>query len=386
MSIWDDLADHAGRPFEAGRMLPLDAYQADEVLAAEHARLFSSEWICVARTIELAEVGDYVVGEIPSATGGAREVVVVRGDDGEVRAFDNVCPHRLSPLLAAGCGHESRITCPYHAWAFRLDGSLIGAPYMNTTVDVDGRPFDPADYALTPLAVEIWEGFVFVNQSASPTPLAPRLAGLSEIVGRFQMAGYVPVHRQVDVWATNWKLMVENFMDAYHVFKVHRNSFGVNGDNTTATQMFPGTDAWAHHIVVHHSEEGSGSAHPSNDVLDGEWRRTVLLGAIFPTHVMQLQPDWLWYLQISPIGTDRVRIRWEVSVAPEMLAAQTDPDAYIANVLDLLNLVNSEDKPIVEGVRRGVATPGAPRGQLSIYERNVFDFDRYIARSLSVRS
>jgi len=124
-------------------------------------------------------------------------------------------------------------------------------------------------------------------------------------------------------------------------------------------------------------------AHPANTSLDGEWRHTLVLGAAFPTHVMQLQPDWLWYLQLSPLGVDRVRIRWDVSVAPEVLADQADPDTYVDRLLDLLNLVNSEDRPIVEGVF-GAARGGiARRGPLSYLERNVYDFDRYIARMLT---
>ena len=121
--------------------------------------------------------------------------------------------------------------------------------------------------------------------------------------------------------------------------------------------MFPGTDSWAHHAVIHDS--GPDIAHPSNTALEGSWRRAVVLGAVFPTHVMQLQPDFLWYLQISPLGTGHVRIRWDVSVAPEMLAAQSDPDEYVAKVLALLNLVNAEDQPVVEGIRR-TAEAGAP--------------------------
>jgi len=110
----------------------------------------------------------------------------------------------------------------------------------------------------------------------------------------------------------------------------------------------------------------------------------LILGAAFPTHVMQLQPDWLWYLQLSPLGVGKVRIRWDVSVAPEVLAAQADPDAYVAALLDLLNLVNSEDRPIVEGVFRGVHRADLVRGPLSYLERNVYDFDRYIARALTI--
>jgi len=387
MSIFADLTEHARLPFVQGRMLPPAAYTSPEVLAEEHRTIFAREWMCVGRTADLPNRGDYVTGDIPAAhptsPGAHRSIIVVSGDDGALAAFDNVCVHRGSPLLD-GCGNQARITCPYHAWVYRLDGQLIGAPYMNRTVDAVGREFDPDDHRLTQLRLEEWEGFVFVNQAPDAEPLAPRLTALTEVVGRYRMAGYVPVHRQVDVWDTNWKLLYENFMDAYHVFKVHRNSFAKNGDNTGLTTMCEGGDHHAHHLVGHSPDAKSGVAHPDNTSLDGEWRHTLILGAAFPTHVMQLQPDWLWYLQLSPLDVGKVRIRWDVSVAPEVLAAQADPDAYVAALLDLLNLVNSEDRPIVEGVFRGVHHPDLVRGPLSYLERNVYDFDRYIALALTI--
>jgi len=386
MSIWAELVEHADLPFTEGRMLPAAAYTSPDVLAEEHRRIFSRGWTCIGRTADVPAPGDYLSAEIPSAdpsrAGHHRSVLLVRDHAGGLAAFDNVCVHRGSPLLH-GMGNETRITCPYHAWVYRLDGQLIGAPYMNRTVDGAGKPFDPADHCLTPLRLEVWEGFVFVNQDAGAADLHERLSGLAEVVGRYHMADYVPVHRHVDVWDTNWKLLYENFMDAYHVFKVHKNSFAKHGDNTLLTTMHDGTDDYAFHLVGHDPAAASGVAHPSNTSLDGEWRHTLLLGAAFPTHVMQLQPDWLWYLQLSPLGVDRVRIRWDVSVAPEVLADQPDADAYVARLLALLNLVNAEDRPIVEGVLGAVQGGSPRRGPLSYLERNVYDFDRYIARMLT---
>ena len=380
MSVFDALANNKDDAFEQARMLPLEAYRSEELLAAELAELFANDWLCVGRTADLKSTGDYLTAQIPTTMGGDRSIIVLRADDGEVRAFDNVCIHRGARLLD-GCGNESRITCPYHAWAYRLDGSLIGGPYMGESVEADGTPFRPDAHRLVDLKTEVWEGFIFVNQNDDAIPLAPTLDGLTDVVGRYNMADYVPVHEQVDVWPTNWKLLVENFLDAYHIFKVHKDSFGVDGDNTHNTHMYPGTAHWAHHRV--HEGDSPDMAAPANTHLVDEWRKTLILAAVFPGFVIQLQPDWLWFLRITPHGTDQVRVAWHVAVAPETLAAQDDPDAYVADVMKLIHQVNSEDHAIVEGLRSSVHRPQFSGAPLSYLERNVWDFDQYIRNRLT---
>ncbi|NCW47928.1 MAG: aromatic ring-hydroxylating dioxygenase subunit alpha, partial [Actinobacteria bacterium] len=284
MSVFDELRAHASLPFERARMLPLEAYSSEQVLDAELASVFARDWQCVARTADLNEVGDYACADLPVAGGGMRSIVVIRGKD-SLRAFDNVCIHRGAQLLT-GCGNEARITCPYHAWAYRHDGSLIGGPYMTESTEADGAPFSPDRHHLPEVQLEVWNGFVFVNLDPDAEPLGPRLAGLDEVVGRFSMEGYVTVRDEVDVWPTNWKLLVENFMDAYHVFKVHKESFGANGDHTADTEMHPGTLDWAHHRVV--EADGPDLTADGDDRLEGKWRRTIVLAAVFPGFVIQL--------------------------------------------------------------------------------------------------
>jgi nitrite reductase/ring-hydroxylating ferredoxin subunit len=219
------------------------------------------------RLHHLPKAGDFITVQIPSATGeGDRSIIVLRNDAGEVAAFDNICIHRGAQML---------------------DGSLIGGPYMQRSTEADGRPFDPSAHRLSRVRLEVWEGFVFVNQNIEADPLGPRLQGLTDVVSRYDMAGYVTVHHQRDRWNTNWKIMVENFMDEYHVFHVHKASFGANGDNTLDTTMFPGTEAWAHHRVDHAG--GPDFAHADNTALTGE-------SAVCP-RAIQLP------------GTQRVRLR-----------------------------------------------------------------------------
>lgn len=379
-----ELARHVDLPFEHARMLPLGVYRSEAFLEHEIERLFATEWLCVARTADIPNAGDHTTALIPSPQGN-RSIIVVRGDDNGVRAFDNVCVHRGAQLVEPGSKpatcNTARITCPYHAWTYRLDGSLAAAPYMSDSIEADGSAFDPERHGLSTLNVETWEGFVFLSQDPTAEPLKPQLAGLTDVVGRFAMDGYVPVYNAVDIWDTNWKLLVENFMDAYHIFKVHKLSFGATGDDTPFTTMYPGTERWAHHRVMNPSDDDM--CHPTNATLTDHWRKTTVLAAVFPGLVIQLQPDWLWFLRITPVTTGQCRISWQVAVAPELLDAQADAAAYIETVMSLVHQVNSEDHPIVEGIRRSADRPQFERGPLSYLESNVYDFDSYIAKRLA---
>ena len=376
------LAAHATLPFDQAVLLPQAAYTEPAVLVRERERLFATEWICVGRTADVPEVGDHVVREIPSAVDDSLlSVIVARGDDGEVRVFANVCAHRCAQLVDAD-GTTARFTCPYHAWVYRLDGQCVAAPYMQQSVEADGTAFHPANHRLRELSSEVWEGFVYVSQATAPAPLAPRLDGLHDVVGRYRMAGYVTVAGGTDVWDTNWKCLAENFLDAYHVFKVHRNTFAKESDSTGGTTVYPGGEGYTYHVAVDDPASSYGVAHPANDALEGAWRHSTVLAATYPTHVVQLQPDWLWYLVLSPLGVGQVHIRWSVAIAPDVWAS-VEQQPYLQRIHDLIAAVNAEDRPVIEGVWQALHHRGGSRGPFSYLERNVFDIDRYIAGRLS---
>jgi choline monooxygenase len=365
------IADNAAKDISEAQSLPPEIYHHPDILPLEIERLFKRGWICVGRTAEVPESGDYICFDIVD-----QPVVVVRQKDESIKAFPNVCLHRCSRLLE-GRGHVSRISCPYHSWTYELGGQLIGAPFMKQTAD-----FDTADHKLREIRCETWEGFVYVSLDQNARSITGQLAELGEIVGDFRMANYVPVYEAHDVWDTNWKCLVENFMDVYHLHRVHSDSFSKYGSSENQTKLFPGNDAFAYHYVQDDPGPHSVKAHAANTWLEGDQRLRTYLINVFPTHMIQLQPDMLWYLSLKPYGMDKVSIHWAVSIPEEILDNADDRQAEIDSVMSLIHQVNSEDKVAVESVHRATRSDAARQGPLSYLERNCWDFARYLARAL----
>lgn len=365
------LAQNANGPIGSARSLPPAIYHSEEILQLETEHLFRKDWICVGRTAEMPDRGDYISRTIIDSP-----VFVVRQKDDSIRAFANVCVHRGAQLLN-GDGHASRISCPYHSWTYDLDGQLVGAPFMDKT-----EGFKLGDYVLRPLACQTWEGFVYVSLSPDPLPVATQLSELTKLIGDYRISDYVPVFAKEESWEANWKCLVENFMDSYHIHRVHKKSFGQYGSFEDVTSLFSGEDAFAYHYVQEDENRDAVEAHPDNTWLTGEDRHRTYLINIFPGQVIQLQPDMLWYLSILPDGVDRLTIRWAVSIPREILDGAEDRQSEIDETMDLLHRVNSEDQPIVQNVFASTASPHAGQGPLSYLERNLWDFARYLARGL----
>jgi len=366
------LADNANGGFADSEALPPAIYHDPGILQLETDRIFRREWICLGRSAEIPDAGDYICRDIIDSP-----VFVVRQRDQSVKAFANICVHRSARLLEAD-GHVTRISCPYHSWTYELDGQLIGAPFMKQTPG-----FDVRSHRLKELRCDTWEGFVYVSLDQEATPISERLTALSDQIGSFRIADYVPVFSREETWNTNWKCLVENYMDAYHIHRVHKGSFGKYGSSEEQTYLFDGGDAFTYHYVQEEKGPKSVHAHSDNTWLQGADRSRTYLINIFPSHTMQLQPDMLWYLSILPNGLDKVTIRWAVSIPGEILDSAKNRQAHIDELMELLHQVNSEDLPVVENVFRTTRSPEAGQGPLSYLERNVWQFGRYLARQLA---
>src|SRR6266540_1084556 len=154
------------RPYREAGMLPPRVFHDPAVFAFEQDRWFARDWLCVGRAEQAATPGGYFL-----VRPGGENVIVLRGADGVLRAFYNVCRHRGSTLLEEPCGAVSKILCPYHAWVYDVDGSLRRARH---TEGLSG--FDPAANGLVPVRCETWQAFVFVSLDPAAPPL-PGMAG-----------------------------------------------------------------------------------------------------------------------------------------------------------------------------------------------------------------
>lgn len=354
------------REFRDALAMPPAVYTSPDFLEREQQTIFRDEWLCMGRASALPNPGDYLSAEIAG-----QPIVVIRRDDGTLRAMSNVCLHRMSTLLE-GRGNVRRIVCPYHAWNYSLEGDLRGAPLMDRQ---DG--FCKDNYKLPQVRCETWQGWVYVTLNQDAAPVAAQLKELDELIADYDMASYVETFREEHVWNTNWKILAENFMESYHLPMLHRATVGPHS-KLEEMECPPGLPAFNYHWITKEASLPIGNAHPNNTRLQGHWRKTTALLSIYPTHLVTLTPGYFWYLVLQPLGVDRVHIRFGGGLSPEFI---DDPKAaeYMATLKTLLDEVNAEDRRGVEAVFRGVHAPLAKPGHLSHLERPNYDFARYLA-------
>ncbi|WP_428515026.1 aromatic ring-hydroxylating oxygenase subunit alpha [Roseovarius sp.] len=361
----DALRANVSAPFEQARAMPPEVYETDAFLQAEIEHIFRKEWFCVGRADALAKPGDYVTCELAD-----QPVIVLRDREGGLKAFSNVCRHRMSTLLH-GRGHTKSIVCPYHAWTYNLDGSLRGAPAMS-----GNSGFCKSDYALPEIRCEEWLGWVFITLNPEVEPVASRLSELERMIAGYDMTNYTETFFEEHVWDTNWKVLAENFMESYHLPVCHA---GTIGGLSKLDEMVcpPGHDAFNYHTILKDDSLRIAMAHPSNTRLEGDERRMTYLIAVYPSLMITLTPGYFWYLSLHPEGPSQVRIRFGGGMSNDY-AGDAEAEQNLADLKALLDDVNIEDRGCTEKVYRGLCADGAEPGHLSHLERPNFDFAQYL--------
>ncbi|HDZ83218.1 MAG TPA: (2Fe-2S)-binding protein [Roseobacter sp.] len=361
----EELSENVSRPFNQARAMPPSVYTSEDFLALETSSIFANEWFCVGRADALANSGDYVTLDLAN-----QPIIVLRDKEGVLKAMSNVCRHRMSVLLE-GRGNTRSIVCPYHAWTYNLDGSLRGAPAMD-----QNEGFCKSDYRLPDVRCEEWLGWVFVTLNPDVPPVARQLSKVEDLVGDYDMANYSETFFETHIWDTNWKVLAENFMESYHLPVCHA---GTIGGLSKLDEMIcpPGEDAFNYHTILKDETLKIAMAHPSNQRMEGDRRRTTYLLAIYPSLLITLTPGYFWYLTLHPHGVGRVKIGFGGGMSNDYA---NDPDAQdnFKKLKTLLDDVNVEDKGCTEKVYRGLCSQAATPGHLSHLERPNYDFAQYI--------
>jgi phenylpropionate dioxygenase-like ring-hydroxylating dioxygenase large terminal subunit len=356
-------------PFAQARAMPKSVYTSAEFLQQEQQHIFGKDWLCAGRAETLPNPGDYL-----TLTIAAEPVIVLRDRDGHIRAMSNVCRHRMSTLLQ-GRGHARSIVCPYHAWTYNLDGSLRGAAAMS-----QNEGFCKENIALPAIRCEVWQGWIMVTLNPDAPSPSVALQGIRDLIPYLDMSTYTETFREDFNWATNWKVLAENFMESYHLPMCHAGTIG--GASKLDEMICPeGTDAFNYHWILKNDTVPLALAHPTNTTLQGDERRKTWLIAIYPSLLITLTPGYFWYLSLTPDGPGRVNVMFGGGLSADWMA---DPDAaeHLAKVKALLDDVNVEDKGCTEKVYTGLLSEIGEPGPLSHLERPNFEFAQYLARRI----
>jgi Rieske 2Fe-2S family protein len=349
--------------------LPARYYIDSNYYEAERDWFFRDRWVHVGRVEDLPARGDFVLREI-----GRDSVIIVRGEDGEIAAYHNVCRHRGTRLTASPAGtFASTIQCPYHAWTFGLNGCLMGAPHMDT---VEG--FRLTDYPLFRVAVDVWDGLLFIHLGEKPALLADQIGSIKELFAPWGMERLRKGARIVYDVAANWKLIIHNYSECLHCPGVHpalqKLSHYLSGENEPAGAGFLGGRMRLRDGIGTMSFEGQmrRSCLPG---LDESLCRYVYFYAILPNLLLSPHPDYVMTHRLVPLGVGRTEIICELLFDPNTLAA---PDFNADGAIEFWDLTNRQDWHVCEEMQRGLASTAYRPGPYSPRESLLHDFDELI--------
>ncbi|HKB03465.1 MAG TPA: SRPBCC family protein [Gemmataceae bacterium] len=358
------LADELGRfdatrPLASARTIPNTWYTSSEVAATERVAVFGATWQMVGRAAQVTDPGSYLTADVAG-----EPVLVVRGDDGVLRAFFNVCRHRAAPLLTDACGTATKLRCRYHGWTYDLAGKLRGTP------EFDGvQEFNKEDNGLVPMAVAVWGPFVWVHLDKPKEAVEEYLAPLPEW-SHGKIDGLKFARRVEYELACNWKVYVDNYLDGgYHVNTVHPALAGV-------------LDYTGYKTTVHaHSSVQTSPMKPGDPNDPATKTRTGTEAAywwVFPNFMLNSYAGVMDTNLVQPLGPDRCKVIFDY-----YFAAAT-PAGFIDQSVGVAHQVQVEDVGICEEVQRGLNSRSYTVGRFSVKrEAGGYHFQQLLARFLS---
>lgn len=344
---------------EAWPTLSAAAYSDPAIFAAERRDIFLRTWQLVGHASDLPNPGDYLVFDLLD-----QSAILLRGEDGTIRAFHNACRHRAFRLLEGeGCS-PARVRCKYHGFSYALDGHLAGVPGERDFVGLD-----KAAMGLRTVELESWQDFLFIRFQPDAGPsVARQLDPLADHLARYRFAELKPFGREArDTVACNWKVAQENNIEGYHIPVGHPGLQRLFGERYRFAVLEHGVSRAGGPLPD--SLEGlSWSERHYLSLLPAECEREWGYLSLFPNVAFDLYPDQVDFFQIVPLAPDRTLLRSRGYALPD---ARREMRAARYCNLRINRLVSREDRGLVEGVQRGLASLGYGEGLLNRREARV---------------
>jgi len=324
-------------------------------------------WFCGGRAHQIPSPGDYFLREIAGES-----IIVVRDNDGSIRAFYNVCRHRGTRICPVAEGHFSgRIQCGYHGWTYAYDGHLTGAPHMHES-------FDHSEYPLNQVHLDVWDGYIFLNLSDHPEPLSHQLSDLPQKFAHWTMNELQLYRRICYEVKANWKLIILNYNECLHCPILHPAlssiSYYLSGQNDQPSRSYIGG-----------SMEFNGDAKTMS--IDGKLRRAYLPGltaderrkvlyyTVYPNLLLSLHPDYIMTHTLWPRTVDRTEIICEWHFHPDEMSKA---DFVADDAVDFWDMTNRQDWAISELSQAGISSRAYKPGPYSRCETLPHAFDQVI--------
>ena len=361
-------------PPQAAYSLPPACYRDEALAALELDTIFHRSWLGIGRADRVKAPGDYVTLDL-----GGRPIILLRDQEGRLRAFANTCRHRGARLLD-GEGQQRHIRCPFHCWTYKLDGRLVGGPALEAT-----EGFDKSEFGLIAYRVEERAGFAFLCFDDEAPDLGQQLGDFAACHAPWPLESLVTTRRRSLEVACNWKAFLEVFNEYYHLPYVHPETIG---------QVYKAPDPPERASGAFASQfgetEGTGGllekqqdqALPAMPGLTGRAARGTRYSWLFPNMTFAVGREALWVYEALPLGPHRCRVHQSVAFPPEILD-QPDFEARAAYYYHRMDAALEEDLPALENQHRGLISPDARQGRFSAtLEPNVAAFARWYAEQL----
>jgi len=299
------------RPIETARGLPGAAYTSQEFFELEQERFFPRTWMGVGFEADIPKPGDAIpitVGKLP--------IILVRNNKGEIKAYHNVCRHRASTVLTRPEKGLKSLTCPYHAWAWDLDGDLISIPFFDGTKDGRDTDLDRCKFGLAPVRCAVWHHWIFINLDGNASPIEQHVKPFADLIEGADLSA-TGINKRVDwEFKANWKLQNDNW-ETYHHIWVHKGIFTKMSDDLELKTGRPWTESLQQDSFVtltarmgrppRRNSGGKGDvkhALPQIPMAPGA-ERTLSTSVLFPNVTVTVMDNYLASVIIDPIAPDR---------------------------------------------------------------------------------